>query len=149
MLRIKKFNLIGLGFLFFGFLLYIYALLASEENIIVYISLLVCLTMALLLNNRFELISPAVLFTAYYIYSVAIGPIVLMNMGRFYSYGYTKIILGGLLAFACGNAIFLLLTKRNITVRKKTDQRFVFLFQESKRYIFCWLFHGLQRFIIL
>lgn len=118
MLRIKKFNLIGLSFLFLSILLYIYSLLTSEENIIVYFLLLICLTIALFLNNRFELISPAVLFTAYYIYSVALGPIILMNMGRFYSYGYTKIILGGLLAFACGNAMLLLLTKRNIAERE-------------------------------
>jgi oligosaccharide repeat unit polymerase len=118
MLRINKLNLVGLGFLFLSVIIYFYSLATSGDSIILYTLLLACLTIAILLNNNFELISPAILFTAYYIYSVAVGSILLMIMGRFYSYGYIKIILGGLLAFACGNEVFILGDKRCINEKE-------------------------------
>lgn len=127
MLRIKKNNLICMSFLFFGAMIYICTMLANEENLIVYCALLALVTISILFNNHFELISPAALFTAYYIYSIAAGPIILMSMGRFYRYGYTKIILGGLLVFAFGNGMFLLLSKKNIIAREDRPQiRFSF-----------------------
>lgn len=126
MLRIKRFNLIGLGLLAISGILYFFSLFTNEENIVIYTILLACLTLGILFNNHFELISPAVLFTAYYIYSVAAGPIVLMKMGRFYSYGYTKIILGGMLAFGVGNAILLLSAKKIVEKEDKTKIRFRF-----------------------
>ena len=112
--------MIGLLLLSVSAIVYVFALASGQDSIFEYTLLLACLTFALLLNNDFELISPAVLFTAYFLYSIALGPIVLMNMGRFYSYGYTKIILGGLLAFAIGNGICLIAKKR--PVHEKEDK---------------------------
>lgn len=127
MFRIKKHNLIGLSFLIIGFVIYLCAMIAGVEDPILYSILLICLVSALFFNNNFELISPAVLFTAYYLYSIALGPIVLMNMGRFYTYGYTKTILGGLLAFSLGNIICLWLLKGKISGKEdKSRLRFSF-----------------------
>ena len=112
--------MIGLLLLSVSAIVYVFALASGQDSIFEYTLLLACLTFALLLNNDFELISPAVLFTAYFLYSIALGPIGLMNMGRFYSYGYTKIILGGLLAFAIGNGICLIAKKR--PVHEKEDK---------------------------
>lgn len=126
MLRIKRNNMVGFGLIFISAVVYFISLLIGGDNIITYALILVFLTFALLFNNQFELISPAVLFTAYYIYSIAAGPIVLMIMGRFYRYGYTKIILGGLLAFACGNAIFFLFKKKILEREDKTKIRISF-----------------------
>ena len=112
--------MIGLLLLSVSAIVYVFALASGQDSIFEYTLLLACLTFALLFNNDFELISPAVLFTAYFLYSIALGPIGLMNMGRFYSYGYTKIILGGLLAFAIGNGICLIAKKR--PVHEKEDK---------------------------
>ncbi len=90
MLRINRRKMIGLLLLSVSAIVYVFALASGQDSIFEYTLLLACLTFALLLNNDFELISPAVLFTAYFLYSIALGPIGLMNMGRFYSYGYTK-----------------------------------------------------------
>lgn len=120
MLRINRRKMIGLLLLSVSAIVYVFALASGQDSIFEYTLLLACLTFALLLNNDFELISPAVLFTAYFLYSIALGPIGLMNMGRFYSYGYTKIILGGLLAFAIGNGICLIAKKR--PVHEKEDK---------------------------
>ena len=120
MLRINRRKMIGLLLLSVSAIVYVFALGSGQDSIFEYTLLLACLTFALLLNNDFELISPAVLFTAYFLYSIALGPIGLMNMGRFYSYGYTKIILGGLLAFAIGNGICLIAKKR--PVHEKEDK---------------------------
>ena len=88
MLRINRRKMIGLLLLSVSAIVYVFALASGQDSIFEYTLLLACLTFALLLNNDFELISPAVLFTAYFLYSIALGPIGLMNMGRFYSYGY-------------------------------------------------------------
>lgn len=74
------------------------------------------------------------LFTAYFLYSIALGPIGLMNMGRFYSYGYTKIILGGLLAFAIGNGICLI-AKKDQFMKRRINLKFDFRFRELKHFI--------------
>ena len=125
MLRINRRKMIGLLLLSVSAIVYVFALASGQDSIFEYTLLLACLTLALLFNNDFELISPAVLFTAYFLYSVALGPIVLMNMGRFYSYGYIKIILGGLLAFAIGNGICLIAKKRPVHEREdKSKIRF-------------------------
>ena len=148
MLRINRRKMIGLLLLSVSAIVYVFALASGQDSIFEYTLLLACLTFALLFNNDFELISPAVLFTAYFLYSIALGPIGLMNMGRFYSYGYTKIILGGLLAFAIGNGICLIAKKR--PVHEKEDKpKIRFSFRELKHFISFWLFHGLQRYIIL
>lgn len=84
MLRINRRKMIGLLLLSVSAIVYVFALASGQDSIFEYTLLLACLTFALLLNNDFELISPAVLFTAYFLYSIALGPIGLMNMGRFY-----------------------------------------------------------------
>lgn len=148
MLRINRRKMIGLLLLSVSAIVYVFALASGQDSIFEYTLLLACLTFALLFNNDFELISPAVLFTAYFLYSIALGPIGLMNMGRFYSYGYTKIILGGLLAFAIGNGICLI-AKKDQFMKRRINLKFDFRFRELKHFISFWLFHGLQRYIIL
>ena len=75
MLRINRRKMIGLLLLSVSAIVYVFALGSGQDSIFEYTLLLACLTFALLLNNDFELISPAVLFTAYFLYSIALGPI--------------------------------------------------------------------------
>lgn len=88
----------------------VYFLLINQFNIqtlFSYMIELALLSFSILFINKFQLIHPCVLFLIYYLYSVALGPIVLMAKDIYYtSYNYHEIILGSLLCFALGNYFF-------------------------------------------
>ena len=59
MLRINRRKMIGLLLLSVSAIVYVFALASGQDSIFEYTLLLACLTLALLFNNDFELISPA------------------------------------------------------------------------------------------
>lgn len=81
--------------------------------------MLALITIAIIFNSDFRFISPAVLFLANFLYSVALDPIILMSEGTYFdTYSYHKIIAGRILAFAIGNFVFSL---RKTEVRLRGD----------------------------
>lgn len=75
------------------------------KSIYSYSFLLILITLNFFLINSFKIISPSILFLAYYIYSIGLGPIILMKKEIFYNYDYFNFILGPLLLFSFGDLI--------------------------------------------
>jgi oligosaccharide repeat unit polymerase len=92
-----------------------------EENTSSYFIELVLLVASIVLLNDNVLITANSLFTVYFCYSVAIGPLFLLRSHINYGYNYTNIILGSLLAFSWGNAV----ANRNRSITKIEDKNII------------------------
>ncbi len=101
-------------------IIFIYSSILEKYNIITYTSILVMISIGILFLNNFKLISAPIIFLAFYIYVIALGPIILMYQGKDFGYNYQNIILGTLLCFFIGNIIagFFKLKKHNTNLKK-------------------------------
>lgn len=79
--------------------------LQEAYNIFNYTFLLVLIIFSIVLFNRESLISANTLFTVYFCYTVAFGPMILLNKGIDYGFNYFTVILGSFLCFAWGNGL--------------------------------------------
>jgi len=82
-------------------------LTCAGDNIFQYLIILILIVFAGLQLDRFNITTPTMLFIEFYLFTVALGPLFLMNQGYYYNtYSYTKVILGGLLAFVTGASLY-------------------------------------------
>lgn len=79
---------------------------SNIENVWTYLFELVMIVLTVVLFNKNSLVSANVLFVVYFCYTVALGPIFLLTAKVDYGYSYFDVILGSLLAFTWGNALF-------------------------------------------
>lgn len=84
------------------FLLFSYE---KTEDVKVYVLTLVALGVCIIYGQNRDFLNANNLFLAYYVYILALGPVILLTQGISLKYNYYTIILGGLLAFTWGALI--------------------------------------------
>ncbi|MCD7815815.1 MAG: oligosaccharide repeat unit polymerase [Bacteroides sp.] len=120
LMRFEEKKIIGFVSLAICLTMYLCVFFIGDSSILSYVVMLALITIAILFDNDWQFISPAVLFLAFYLYSVALGPIILMLRGTYYTtYDYHTTIIGGLLAFAIGNFFF---SFKNTNVKSRGDK---------------------------
>lgn len=96
---------LGLIVLILTTLLYIIIIWGKFYFTITYIILLAMVVLSICLLNRFKILRANILFCIYYLYSIAIGPIFIMDNMGLYKYNFFTLIIGSLMCFAYGNLI--------------------------------------------
>ena len=102
----KKDKLISLLLMFFISLVFMLAMILNIKSYVLYTVLIIMIGLSVFIIQNKNFLSANFLFYAMYLYSVGIGPILLMKKGTFYNYYFFKIVLGGLLAFSWGSFFF-------------------------------------------
>lgn len=135
-MKIKTKNVISLFLLLLSsFLIYI-ILNFNIESSIYYFFLILLITLSILFSSDFKFLTANSLFTFFFLYTVGLGPIVLLNKNIILNYNYFSVICGGLLAFAWGNFISNNLKKYEF----KKDSTSIFRFNISRKYILVLLY---------
>lgn len=132
---IKEKKKYGSLFLILSVIVYVFTVMLGKYSILTYLITFVMLILTLLLNNDLVRMSPAILLAAFYSYTVAIGPIILLYKGIRFDYNFHTIILGGLLCFAIGNGLSSHSEKRIRVRRGKSLFRVISVTREKALYI--------------
>lgn len=118
--KYRKHRVAGMLLLIIGIIFYVFGALAMSKSLLTYTIVLLALSGAIVFINDFNFVSPQIIFLAYYLYSIGIGPIILMSRKTYFpTYNYLIVILGGLACFALGNALF---AWRNFKPKSQTDR---------------------------
>lgn len=114
-------RMVGIICCFIAIVLSIISYITNCYTISTYLLILIAITLGFLFFNKFKLISAPVLFLLFYIYAVALGPVILMHQNRYFSYNYQNIILVTLICFFIGNILATYIKKdrdKKLNIRK-------------------------------
>ena len=114
-------RMVGIICCFIAIVLSIISYITNCYTISTYLLILIAITLGFLFFNKFKLISATVLFLLFYIYAVALGPVILMHQNRYFSYNYQNIILVTLICFFIGNILATYIKKdrdKKLNIRK-------------------------------
>ena len=97
---------IGIYIILISIIIYAVVLLFKIYSPVTYFIVLVSLSLSVFYIQKYDVLSANFMFLLMFIYTVGLGPIILMFKGVQYNYDFYKIILGGFLAFCLGNLLF-------------------------------------------
>ena len=130
-IKISKRKRFGLELLIIASFFHLICCISEQYTIMTYVALLVLLTTAVMYINELELVSANVIFMAFFLYTVALGPLILMSRNIYYSYNYQNVILGGFLCFGWGNFVLAITTKNVFPRRDVSSIKFYIMSRKN------------------